>query len=101
MDPYAKDVVGRLKWNNVLFGYRVGDSQQDLVLDKRDSAAGMLKSRVIDPSFVWGDDKLLRTPWHDTIIYEMHVKGFTYRHPEVPPEMRGTYAALATEPVIE
>jgi len=101
LDPYAKDVVGRLRWNDVLFGYKVGDAQQDLTLDKRDSAAGMLKSRVIDASFAWGDDKLLRTPWHDTIIYEMHVKGFTYRHPEVPPELRGTYAALSTEPVIE
>ncbi len=101
LDPYAKDVVGRLQWNDVLFGYRVGDAHADMVLDKRDSAAGMIKSRVIDSSFTWGDDKPLRTPWHDTIIYEMHVKGFTYRHPEVPPELRGTYAALATEPVIE
>lgn len=101
LDPYAKDVVGGLKWNDALFGYRVGDSHQDLSMDKRDSAAGMLKSRVIDSSFTWGDDKLLRTPWHDTIIYELHVKGFTYQHPDVPPELRGTYAALATEPVIE
>jgi isoamylase len=101
LDPYAKDVVGRLKWNDVLFGYAVGDKLQDLTMDKRDSSAGMLKSRVIDSSFTWGDDKLLRTPWHDTIIYELHVKGFTSLHPEVPPEMRGTYAALATEPVIE
>ena len=101
LDPYAKDVVGRLMWNDVLFGYRVGDKYADMAIDKRDSAAGMLKSRVIDSSFTWGDDKPLRTPWHDTIIYEMHVKGFTYRHPEIRPEMRGTYAALATEPVIE
>ncbi len=101
LDPYAKDVVGRLRWNDVLFGYRVGGAQQDLALDKRDSSAAMLKSRVIDSSFTWGDDKLLRTPWHDTVIYEMHVKGFTYQHPEVPPEMRGTYAALASKPVIE
>jgi len=101
LDPYAKDVVGRLKWNDVLFGYTVGSKHQDLTSDKRDSSAGMLKSRVIDSSFTWGDDKLLRTPWHDTIIYELHVKGFTYLHPEVPPELRGTYAALATEPVIE
>jgi glycogen operon protein len=100
MDPYAKDVVGKLRWNDALFGYKIGNPNEDLLADRRDSAPGMYKCRVIDPSFTWGDDKPLRTPWHDTVIYEMHVKGFTHRHPEIPPELRGTYAALATEPVI-
>ncbi|WP_455205270.1 glycogen debranching protein GlgX [Kaarinaea lacus] len=100
LDPYAKDVVGKLRWSDVLFGYKVGDAAADMIADKRDSAAGVLKSRVIDSSFTWGDDKLLRTPWHDTVIYELHVKGFTNLHPEIAPEIRGTYAALTTRPVI-
>jgi glycogen operon protein len=101
LDPYARDVVGPLRWNDALFGYRVGNTQQDLVADRRDSAAAMLKSRVIDSAFTWGDDKPLRTPWHETVIYELHVKGFTHNHPEIPPELRGTYAGLASDPVIE
>ena len=56
---------------------------------------------VVDPAFTWGDDRPPRTPWHNTLIYEMHVKGFTKRHPDVPGELRGTYAGLATEPAIE
>ncbi len=101
LDPYAKDIFGQLRWSDALFGYRVGHADEDLAMDRRDSAAGMFKSRVIDPAFTWGDDKPLRTPWHDTVIYELHVKGFTARHPDIPPQLRGTYAALATAPAIE
>ena len=61
----------------------------------------MPKCRVIDPAFTWGDDRPPRVPWHDTIIYELHVRGFTLRHPDVPPQLRGTYAGLACEPVID
>jgi glycogen operon protein len=61
----------------------------------------MPKCRVVDPAFTWGDDRRPNVPWHETVIYELHVKGFTMRHPEVPPQLRGTYAALASSPVIE
>ena len=56
---------------------------------------------MIDPAFTWGEDRRPNVPWQDTVIYEMHVKGYTMRHPEVPPQLRGTYAGLATAPVIE
>ena len=61
----------------------------------------MPKCRVIDPAFTWGNDRAPRVPWHDTVIYELHVRGFTMRHPDVPPALRGTYAGLACGPVIE
>lgn len=101
LDPYARDFAGTLRWNDALFGYRVGGPQQDLTIDRRDSAAAMIKSRVIDGAFTWGDDKPLRTPWHDTIIYELHVKSFTHKHPDIPAELRGTYAGLASAPAID
>ena len=101
VEPYAKHLVGPLKWSDAHFGYRVGHRQEDLSFDRRDSAAGMPKCRVIDPAFTWGDDRPPRVPWHDTVIYELHVRGFTLRHPDVPPQLRGTYAGLACEPVID
>src|SRR5580704_3175546 len=85
----------------LLYGYRVGHAKDDLSFDRRDSAAGTPKCRVIDPAFTWGDDRPPRVPWHDTVIYEAHVRGLTMRHPEVPPQLRGTYAGLATAPLIE
>jgi isoamylase len=101
LDPYAKQLVGQLTWSDALFGYRIGSAREDLTIDRRDSAPGMPKCRVIDTAFSWGDDRPPRTPWHDTVIYEAHVKGFTYLHPQVPPRLRGTYAGLASYPVIE
>ena len=101
LDPYAKSLVGQVKWNDVLFGYHVGGARADLAPDRRDNAPGMPKCRVVDTAFTWGDDKPPRTPWHDTLIYELHVKGFTMRHPDVPPALRGTYAGLATAPAID
>ncbi len=101
LDPYARDIAGSVRWNDALFGYTIGHKAADLRPDPRNSAHGVPKSRVIDTTFTWGDDRPLRTPWHDTVIYELHVKGFTIQHPEVPPPYRGTYAGLATEPVIE
>jgi isoamylase len=100
LDPYAKAIAGRLRWNESHFGYRLRSRLKDLSFDTRDNAAGMPKCQVIDPAFTWGDDQLPRTPWHRTVIYELHVKGFTMRHPEVPPRLRGTYAGLARAPVI-
>ena len=101
LDPYAKHIRNGLKWHDSHFGYRVGHRNEDLSYDRRDSAPGMLKSMVIDPAFTWGADRAPNTPWHRTVIYEVHVKGFTARHPDVPPSLRGTYAALGTAPVID
>src|SRR6184192_2637671 len=100
LDPYAKQVRNDLKWSDSHFGYRIGHAKEDLSFDRRDSALGMLKGIVIDPAFSWGADQPPRIPWHQSVIYEVHVKGFTKLHPEVPPALRGTYAGLATAPVI-
>jgi glycogen operon protein len=101
LDPYAKDVHGGIRWSDAHFGYRLGHSKADLSFDRRDSAPGMPKSRVVDPAFTWGDDRPPRTPWHDTVIYEAHVRGLTMRHPDVPPPLRGTYAGLASAPMLD
>lgn len=101
LDVYGKQIVGDLKWSDAHFGYRVGHRLADLSFDRRDSAPGMLKAMVIDPAFTWGTDRAPRTPWHKSVIYEMHVKGFTIRHPRVPEPLRGTYAGLTTAPVID
>ena len=101
LDPYARAVNGHIQWSEALFGYTIGDEQADLSYDQRDSAAGMPKCVVTDSTFDWQGDQPLRTPWHRTLIYEMHVKGFTARHPEVPARLRGTYAGLAHPAVIE
>jgi isoamylase len=101
LDPYAKQIRNGLKWHDSLFGYKIGHRNEDLSYDRRDSAAGMLKGVVVDPAFTWGADQEPRTPWHHTVIYEVHVKGFTICHPDVPPALRGTYGALATAPVID
>jgi len=101
IEPYAKDIIGRLAWSEAHYGYRIGSKNEDLSFDRRDNAAGMPKCMVIDPAFTWGDDRPPRIPWNDTVIYEMHVKGFTMRHPDIPPQLRGTYAGLATAPAIE
>ncbi|GAA0586400.1 glycogen debranching protein GlgX [Caenispirillum bisanense] len=98
LDPYAKALHGDLKWDDALFGYVLGDPKEDLSFDTRDSAPFMPKCRVIDPAFTWGE-AITPTPWHETIIYETHVKGFTMRHPQVPEEVRGTFDGLAT-PVV-
>ncbi len=100
IDPYAKSIEGPMRWSDAHFGYVVGDPAEDLSLDPRDNARDVPKSKVVDPAFTWGDDRPPRIPWHQTVLYELHVKGFTYRHPEVPPSLRGTYAGLASAPAI-
>jgi isoamylase len=99
--PYAKAIAGSIQWSNALFGYTVGNAEADLSFDDQDSASGMPKCVVIDPAFSWGNDTPPNTPWHKTIIYELHVKGYTKLHREVPPELRGSYAGLSCPPVIE
>ena len=99
IDPYAKALVGALEWDDALFGYRVGDDAQDLSFDDRDSAPFVPKCRVVDSAFTWGRRPDQR-PWHETVIYEMHAKGFTMRHPEVDDAVRGTFAGLASAPVV-
>src|SRR3954447_18783960 len=101
LDPYAKSLEGVLRWSDALFGYTIGHRREDLSFDRRDSASGVPRCKVIDPAFTWGDDRRPNVPWHDTVIYELHVRGFTMHHPDVPPALRGTYAGLATGAVIE
>jgi isoamylase len=98
LDPYAKAVLGRLEWNPAVFGYHM-ESGDDLSFDERDSAPFMAKCRVIDPAFTWGDDRPPRTPWERTVIYELHLRGYTKLHPAVPEELRGTFRGL-TEPEV-
>lgn len=93
IDPYAKAISGVVQWNDALFAYNIGED--DLSLDTTDSAPFVPKSVVIDGHFDWGDDHPPRIPMHQSVIYETHVKGFTATHPEIPEEIRGTYAALA------
>jgi len=99
IDPYAKRIDGAVSWDDALFGYRIGADHDEP--DHRDSATFVPKSVVVNHAFVWGDDAQLRTPLDRTLIYEVHVKGFTQLHPEVPPELRGTYAALGSAPAID
>jgi isoamylase len=99
VDPYARAIDsssadGGLDWDGSVFGYAYGAS--DDLPDDRDSAAHVPQAVVADPDFSWGDDRLPRRPWHETVIYEVHVKGFTARHPDVPLTQRGTYAGLAS-----
>ena len=101
LDPYAKAIGRDLKWDDSLFGYKIGDAQADLSLDERDNAAFAPLGAVIDPAFTWGDDRAPRTPWHKTLIYELHVKGFTKRLPGVPEKLQGTYAGLGSEAAIK
>jgi len=99
-DPYARVVGRQERWHESLFGYTPGHSDGDLSCDPRDSAPYAPLAVVADTAFTWGDDRPPRTPWHETIIYELHVKGFTRLHPKIPEPLRGTYLGLASEPAI-
>jgi glycogen operon protein len=100
LDPYAKAIGREVRWDDDLFGYGVGNAQEDLSFDERDNAAHAPLAAVADERYDWGDDKAPDTPWHKTLIYELHVKGFTKLHPGVPGNLRGTYAGLASPEVI-
>jgi glycogen operon protein len=101
LDPYAKALGRRLRWHDALFGYRVGDPQEDLSMDEQDSAPFAPLGVVVEDAFEWGEDRPPRVPWEDTVIYETHVKGISRLHPEVPEELRGTYLGLASEPILD
>ena len=101
IDPYAKLLAGQLRWSDAHFGYRIGNARGDLSFDRRDNASGMPKCVVVDTAFTWGEDRQLRTRWHEMVIYELHVRGFTMRHPDVPPAFRGTFAGLSSPRTIE
>jgi isoamylase len=101
IDPYAKAITGAIKWSNDLFAYKVGSRRDDLDPDPDNSAGGVPKSVVIDNAFTWEDDGPLHIPYNRTVIYECHVKGMTCRHPDVPPELRGGYLGLCSDPMIE
>lgn len=101
LDPYARQLSGKLRWHDSLFGYRVGSARADLSLDRHDSARVMPKCVVEDMAHSWGEDRRPRRRWQDTVIYEAHVKGLTQLHPDVPQAMRGTYEALGHPSVIE
>jgi len=98
LDPYAKAIDGRIEWNEALFSYRFGDPSS---FNGEDSAPYAMKSVVINPFFDWANDTPLRVPFHQTVIYEAHVKGMTIGHPGIPEDVRGTYSGLAHPVMIE
>ncbi|MGH2999525.1 MAG: alpha-amylase family glycosyl hydrolase, partial [Gaiellaceae bacterium] len=102
IDPYAKAIEGPILWEraNVLPYVPSADADADLEIDDEDDAEAIPKCVVVDTSFDWEDDHSPATPWHDTVIYEAHVKGFTKLHPHVRDDLRGTYAGLASEGAI-
>ncbi|MCE5267285.1 MAG: glycogen debranching protein GlgX [Planctomycetaceae bacterium] len=101
LDPYAKAVVRETKWADEMFAYRVGDPEGDLSFDDRDNAHLAPLAAVIDDAFTWGSDRWPRTEWSKTVIYELHVRGFSILNPEVPERLRGTYAGLGSEASID
>jgi glycogen operon protein len=101
LDPYARAITDGVRWDDAVFGYRVGGPQEDLEPDTRDSAPFMPRCVVVDPSFAWGNDRHPRTPWSRTVIYECHVKGMTAQHPDVPEHIRGTYLGLCSDAIID
>ncbi|MBD3243157.1 MAG: glycogen debranching enzyme, partial [Chitinivibrionales bacterium] len=101
LDPYAKAIAGSYRWHDALFGYTIGDSEEDESFDARDSCPYVPKCVVTDPWFDWEGDHLLRRPWNETVIYETHVKGLTALHGNVDAAARGTYEGVASKPMID
>jgi isoamylase len=100
LDPYAKATTGAVSWSPSLFGHKQ-EGLDDSVADDRDSAPYVTKAIVIETAFSWGQDRHPHTPWHETVIYEAHVKGLTKLHPDLPEAIRGTYAGLASQHAID
>lgn len=101
IDPYAKQLVGELKWDEALFGYTIGSPDKDLSFDERDSAPFVPKAKVIDPAFDWRNHKKPRVTMDNSIIYETHVRGISMLHPAVPKHLRGTFAGLMNKELLE
>jgi len=101
LDPYAKAIGRELRWSDELFGYKIGHADQDLSFDDRDSAPFAPLGVVIDESFDWSDERRPAVAWANTLIYEAHVRGMTMLHPDIPEELRGTYTAMASDPILE
>ncbi len=100
IDPYGKAISGRVDWSKPVYPYRFGGDNADLSLDRRDSASGMPKCVVVNPYFDWEHDRPPRTPLSDSIIYEMHVEGFSKLNQHIRQDLRGTYAGLASPPAL-
>ena len=98
LDPYAKAVDGQVEWGQAVFGYDFGDPDS---FNEQDSATSMMKAVVVNPFFDWAGDRLPKTPYSESFIYEAHVKGLTERHPGIPEEIRGTYSAIAHPLIID
>ena len=101
LDPYTKAIGRQLQWADELFGYQLGDPNADLTFDERDSGPFAPLGAVIDPGFDWSGERRPSYPAHETLIYEAHVRGMSKMHPEVPEHLRGTYAGMASEPIIK
>ena len=101
IDPYAKAVAGKVNWDYPVFGYRLGDPAEDLSCDAQDDAPGVPKGVVATSHFDWQNDRPPKIPLHDSIVYELHVKGFTAQNPDVPEGVRGTYAGVVSPPALE
>lgn len=95
IDPYAKAISGTINWDDSLFGYEIGSPDEDMSFSETDNAAYVPKSVVIDHNFDWEDDKAPCIEYYNSVIYEAHVKGFTKMHPDIPENIRGTYAGIA------
>ncbi|HEU0014447.1 MAG TPA: glycogen debranching protein GlgX, partial [Longimicrobium sp.] len=100
IDPYARALAGPVRWEAHPFAYPFDQPGEDWVMDDEDDSWGVPKSVVVDGGFDWQGDRPPRIPWHKTVIYEAHVKGLTQLHPDIPPELRGTYAAVAHPAII-
>ena len=101
IDPYARALAGQVNWASSIFPYQAGNGDADVSFDENDDAAGMQKCVVVNPYFDWEQDRPLSIPLSNSIIYELHVKGFTNCHPDIPQSLRGTYAGLASKPSIQ
>ncbi len=101
LDPYALELRGDIRWHDAVFGYRLGHRREDLSFDQRDSAFVMPKCVVVDPAVTWGNDVRPARAWHDTIIYEAHVKGMTALNRDLPEQYRGTFTGLADPRTID
>ncbi|MBN4050056.1 glycogen debranching protein GlgX [Nitrospira defluvii] len=97
IDPYAKEIARTIQWHEAMVAY----TSEGVGADTRDNAAFAALAKVVDTAYSWGDDKAPRHPWHETLIYETHVKGLTARHPDVPEKLRGTYSGVISESVIK